>query len=241
MTFSDRRIVKLVSEHFVPVWESVAPVSTATFELGDGRVLKGTVGGEIAVFFCLPDGRTYDILPALQSPNITLRGIEKALGEFKQVKASPETEVPRLHAWAIWEMGVYEDPNSDINAFLAGTTDETSPSAAKPDPSLRPKSKEKLALRLKVQDPAHRTMERMVASKSGMIFGEERTVVVEPGGYRYYSYRIHELLSKLPLRTPLELRTTVFEDILEMKLESRDEVFTADSDPEPFAFTEEEE
>ena len=66
MTFSDNRVVRLLKEKFISVWTSVAPVQTATFDLGGGRSVKGTVGGEIALYFCRPDGKVFDILPALQ-------------------------------------------------------------------------------------------------------------------------------------------------------------------------------
>ncbi len=213
MTFSDRRIVEFVTKHFIPVWESVAPVSIATFELGDGRILKGTVGGEIAVFFCLPDGRTFDILPALQSPTVTLRAIEAARKAFEEVRTDPEPTITARHAKAI--EGV-------------------------PTP-IRPKNKETLADRLRAEDAATRTLSKMMFSKSAVITGEERFVVVEPAGLSYYMWGVHWLLSQSPLRSPQELRKPVFEGVLEMKLEARNEVFTTDSSPEPFMFVDEEE
>jgi len=63
---------------FIPVWESVAPVRTVTFDLGEGRKLKGSVSGEIAIYFCDTDGKVFDILPALQSPAATLNAMKEA-------------------------------------------------------------------------------------------------------------------------------------------------------------------
>lgn len=212
MTFSDKRIVEFVTKHFVPVWESVAPVSTATFDLGDGRSLKGTVGGEIAIFFCFPDGRAFDVLPALQSPNVTFRAIQEAQGHYETFRARPEETVPAYHVRQI----VGLNPP-------------------------RPKAKQTLAERLKDEDAATRALTMMSGSKTMAITGEERFVVIEPSGLGYYKQGIHRLLASTTLRTPLELRKPVFEDVLEMKLVGRDEVFTPDSSPEPFMYIEEEE
>ena len=33
------------------------------FDLGDGRTVRGTVSGEIALYFCRPDGKVFDIVP----------------------------------------------------------------------------------------------------------------------------------------------------------------------------------
>jgi hypothetical protein len=103
-------------------------------------------------------------------------------------------------------------------------------------PPSRPKSKEKLAHRLTDKDAATRATSMMVGSKSGLMIGPEPEVVVEPAGLSTYTYYIHKLLVEKPLRMPQELRKTVFEEILEMKLDSRHEVFRADSEPEPFMF-----
>ncbi len=65
----------MLKEDFIPVWEAVAPVRTVTFNMGEGRTLKGSVSGEIAVYFCDPRGKVFDILPALQSPAATLNAI----------------------------------------------------------------------------------------------------------------------------------------------------------------------
>ena len=45
MTFSHRRVIELIQSEFVAVWESVAPVRTATFALGDGKKITGTIDG----------------------------------------------------------------------------------------------------------------------------------------------------------------------------------------------------
>ena len=78
----------MLMNDFIPVWESVAPVRTVTFDLGEGRKLKGSVSGEIAIYFCDTDGKVFDILPALQSPAATLVAMKEAkrfYGEMEKV------------------------------------------------------------------------------------------------------------------------------------------------------------
>src|SRR3712207_286240 len=72
----------------IPVWETAAPVQVAVFDLGDGKTVKGTVGGEIAIYFCRPDGKVFDILPALQSPKRTLEAIREALAFYDRTGAA---------------------------------------------------------------------------------------------------------------------------------------------------------
>lgn len=89
MTFSDTRIVEFINDNFIPVWESVSPVRTVTFELGEGRKVKGTISGEIALYFCTPQGEVFDILPALQSQVATLAAMKEALAFYQKNSAGP--------------------------------------------------------------------------------------------------------------------------------------------------------
>ena len=96
MTFSDSRVVQLVKDSFVAAWESVAPVSIGVFDLGDGRTVRGVMSGEIAIYFCRPDGKVFDILPALQSPHVTYWAIRNALDFYRETGAAEEAIV-RYH------------------------------------------------------------------------------------------------------------------------------------------------
>jgi len=52
-------------------------------------------------------------------------------------------------------------------------------------------------------------------------------------------FKIHPLRAKSPLESPQDLKKPVFEEILKMKPEGRDEVFTTASSPEPFRHVDE--
>jgi len=105
VTFSDSRIVKLLQDEFIPVWESVSPVREVTFDLGEGRSVSGTVGGEIAIYFCTPEGYVFDILPALQSPVATKQAMEEALAFYKTSQAKLTND--SINSWHLQRMRNY--------------------------------------------------------------------------------------------------------------------------------------
>ncbi len=218
MTFSDKRVVDLIKENFVAVWESVAPVKTATFDLGDGRSIKGTVGGEIAIYFCRPDGGVYDILPALQSPAVTYTAIESAL-EFYRKTGANLGATRRLHMERVgWnEPGAAAFDLSDIG------------SQRLPDWSQSP-HKKSLEYRLAVGDPGTRALSEMSLSKVGMVTPAESITVVEPGGGELYGPPIHYALSVASeLVLPESWKNFVFETVLGQKLEGGDYHFNSTS------------
>ncbi len=201
MTFSDRRVVDLVRDHFVPVWESAAPVKIATFDLGDGRALRGTVGGEIAIYFCRPDGIVFDILPALHSPHVTYWAIRKALDFYRHTGAT-DAAIAEYHRR---ELLALKEPSEESLA-----------------------SRRKLAERKTSPDAATRTMSEMAFGKTGNLlaveqsfqpaeaffFAPENLVVVEPGGLSIFERAVHEAFATAPLRTPAAWKEPVFVGIL---------------------------
>ena len=204
MTFSDKRIIEAASKTFTPVWESVAPASVAEFDLGDGKKVRGTVGGEIALYFCRPDGMVFDCLPALQSPAITLAAIKRAATFYASSKGAP---IEAILAY-----------NAERRDAIAKEQGITSKKAA----DVVAAAHEKLKKRLAMGGPADRIMITALLSKSAIGLGSgapESVTVVEPGGLWLYAIQVHDLLSKNGLRTPQELKTFVFEGILDQKLE----------------------
>lgn len=215
MTFSTRPIIDLVQKNFVPVWESVAPVSTATFDLGDGKELKGTVGGEIAIYFCRPDGTVFDILPALQSPAATRLAIEEALAFYRQTDAKLE-DVQRYHG----------------EKFAAGlgpagndvTWREFAQSSQLSNLSERTwrdfPHKKHLEYRRDRADAGTRSLGEMSLSKTLVVTPKEEVLVVEPGGRELYEHRLHQRFSVAhALVPPSEWKSFLFEEVLGHKLE----------------------
>ena len=91
----------MLKDDFVPVWESVAEVKTVTFDLGEGRSFRGSISGEIAIYFCDVDGVVLDILPALQSPAATLQAMKEAWELHKQVQEGQEQLSPQPQEFQI--------------------------------------------------------------------------------------------------------------------------------------------
>lgn len=112
MTFSDSRISKFLQENFIVQWEAVSPVRLVKFDLGEGRSFSGTVNGEIALYFCDAHGKVFDILPALQSPVVTLTRIKEAYAFFT------------IHAGKTSNQAVREDTNSKFQFGFGEITDE---------------------------------------------------------------------------------------------------------------------
>lgn len=191
MTFSDSKVVAFINEHFVPVWESVSPVRTVQFELGEGRSVKGTISGEIALYFCTPEGLVFDILPALQSPAATLEAMKEAASFARVKKDHPATsvrvfqegrmkEIAALHLdESVKKQGLSELPKRDPNARYL----------------FQQKSMEGLALRdqhiNEAVDAATADMRMMMTSKVLMVMPTgSPLIVVEPGGKDYYRWEV---------------------------------------------------
>ncbi len=187
-------MVKIINENFVPAWESVAPVSVAVFDLGDGRTVRGTMGGEIALYFCRPDGKVFDIFPALHSPHATYWAIQDALSFYRETGAT-DRAINQRHA-------------AKFERMLAMKQGLATPAIerAKLDERMKQKS-----------DAGTRALGVMAYSKSG-ISAPEPVVVIEPGGLDYYKRRVHEVLSTSKPRTPQEWKEQIFVTILDQKL-----------------------
>ena len=207
MTFSDKRVVDLVTERMIPVWESVAPVSIAVFDLGDGRKVKGTMGGEIALYFCRPDGKVFEILPALHSPHVTYWAIKNAL-EFYDKTGATDEAIRAYHT---------EKHNEMVLAAAGVATPDARRSIA------RRKSKEASA------DKATRDMGEMMMSKTGIVSGPEPITVIEPGGLELHKRAIHEAMKTATMMTPQEWKERVFVEILQEELKGGESEYDVDS------------
>jgi hypothetical protein len=206
VTFSDKRVVDFVKDRFIPVWESVAPVSIAKFNLGDGRIVKGTMGGEIALYFCRPDGKVFDILPALHSPHVTYWAIRNALEFYDRTGATDEA-IRTYHGRKFAEM------------VLSGKGDAT-PEAERSITKRRSKEKS--------SDGGTRALGEMTLSKSGWSEPEAITVV-EPGGLELHKRDVHQAMKDAPLRTPEEWKRIVFETILKEEIRGGEFEYDVDS------------
>lgn len=200
----------------MPVWESVVPTKVATFHLGEGRTFRSTVGGEIATYFCRPDGIVYDLLPGLQSPETTRRAILEAI---KLARTGPSDPAIREYHRQALEQRI---------ALTGGAVTEAARAAHR-----------RIAALMESPDPGTRFMTEMAQTK--MAAGGQRRpprapsprletiVVVETGGLPLYRQRIHEAFLEAPLRTPREWKEPVFHDILGVPIEGGEFHFDIDT------------
>ena len=205
MTFSDSRVVDFAREHFTPVWESAAPIKVAIFDLGDGKEVKGTLGGEIALWFCRPDGTVFDVLPGLQSPAYTLEAMQQALAFYEETGATDEA-IREHHG-----LRLSED-------FGVAPTDPAAAALLGPVSFRTLEHQAELDRRRELGDPATATMAEMALSKVAIIDPEPITVV-EPGGLPHYRFHVHRMLAlEDARRTPDDWKLHVFETILHQDL-----------------------
>ena len=215
MTFSDSRIVKALKKDWMPVWESVSDVRQVTFDLGDGREVSGTVGGEIAIYFCDEQGQVFDILPALQSPAATLRAIEAAHAFYE--KCDGKVDAKTVREFQVERMREHLDAIFDIHPerFTAlmdqkrkpGEPLSTIPSVADlpdvavqqvPADAIHPGTAANEEYRQRAistaLDDATREMRLMVFSKTAAVTPSEgKITIVEPGGRGYYQWQVGQL------------------------------------------------
>ena len=216
VTFSHKDVIELISKNFVPVWESVAPVRVAIFDLGDGKEVRGTVGGEIVLYFCRPDGKVFDMIPALQTPHVTYWGIKNALEFYNRTKATDKA-LKDYHGFLAKEMERLGQ--GDTNDRLERT-------------------KKYLKLRELSWDPGSHDIGRMVGNKSGTHSGGEAITIFQPGGLDFYRRQIHGLMTGAAPQTPEEWKQTIFVKVLEVELKGGVERYNLNT-LEPFAIIEE--
>ncbi len=66
--YANKEISARMRDHFVLHWQSVRPVPTVSIDFGDGRKLQRTITGNSAHYALNAEGRPFDVLPGLYSP-----------------------------------------------------------------------------------------------------------------------------------------------------------------------------
>jgi hypothetical protein len=164
------------------------------------------MGGEIALYFCRPDGKVFDILPALHSPHVTYWAIKNAL-EFYDRTGATDVAIERFHVERLAEMiksgaGI---PTREARRSLARKR-------AKYDSS----------------DRGTQALSEMADSKTSAE-GPESITVVEPGGLEMHKRAVHQAMASRSPLTPQEWKVRVFEQILEEELKGGEFVYDVDT------------
>lgn len=228
MTFSDESVARFVNKNFVAAWESVAPVSLATFDLGNGKKLTGAYGGNIALYLCDSKGRVLDVLPALQTPTVTLRWLKQSwelVWRMKEIESdSRESALASFHARRADQPDLKPERVTDPLVRVLSKTGEASDGALKPRKAPLEEMAGKCMAVPKFKPPQEgpRKMGKADPVEGGKI------LVVVAGGLTPYTRQIDRFLGEGPLRTPEQCKKHVFETVLGEKLEGRKDVFVTD-------------
>jgi len=190
----------MLTEDFVPAWQSVSPVRIVTFDLGEGRSLKGTVNGEIAIYFCDSSGKVFDILPALQSPAVTLKAMKEAQEFYKKHdgKVTTGNVISYHHAWMKKVAGerydklfsegyvIFSEPDDLVKEKASVLFPESKRGEVKRDSYIR------ASLDDATMDIRLMTMSKvaLIPSRENLGITGEAMTVVEPGGLGYYQWQI---------------------------------------------------
>ncbi len=200
MTFSTSAVCNAIRSTFTPVWESVSDTTVARFDLGQGEMVQGTIGGEIMLYFCRPDGIVFDAVPALQSPAVVLKAIERAAEFWNTSQGAPDEAIR-----------AYNQERTDSIAQEQGlTATEAVERVAE--------AHAKLQMLLLMGSAADDAMATSVYSKTLVVTPAETVTVVEPGGYWLYALQVHARIAHNGLQTPMEWKNVMFEDILGQNL-----------------------
>jgi hypothetical protein len=208
VTFSDHRVAGFVRENFAAVWETAAEVNTATYDLGEGEEVKATVGGEIALYFCRPDGKVFDILPALQSPKVTLAAMKRAAAFYRETGATDAAISAYHHGALVSLLKEQGSPDPEEGAKMwerAATERMARPELPRPAP--RDPEPGTAALR-------DITAKAVVAPPSG-----PPITIMQPRGLDAFRAELHAALSASPPKDPAGWKKYIFEGLLGQSLE----------------------
>ena len=100
VTFSDRAVADHLNASFESAWINVRPVPIVQAIHPDGRVEETPFNGNVLTHFCTPDGRVFDIVPGVVSPEEFLSRAKLAAELWDLIRTSddPASTVARYHA-----------------------------------------------------------------------------------------------------------------------------------------------
>ena len=239
MTFSESNVVKLVQESFIPVWESVSEVTTAIYDLGEGKEVRATMNGEIAIYFCRPDGKVYDIVPALQSPKVTYEAMKQALKFYQETGATDEAirAYHQKQLEALVAATDSPDPTQDIENWKrfakermsrpgelrVGLFDATQPPpigapAGSPLKDLPPVEMPAYVTLSDPKSPKRDTINNIAAKSFVVPQAEAPILIFQPRGINTFAAELHAALSLEAPKEPERWKKYIFEDLLGQSL-----------------------
>jgi hypothetical protein len=239
VTFSESTIVKFVQENFVPVWESVSEVTTAIYDLGEGNEVRATMNGEIAIYFCRPDGKVYDIIPGLQSPKVTYEAMKKALTFYQETGATDEAIMAyhQKELEALVAATNSPDAKQDVeNWKKLAEARMANPGQLSVEEGMTTPMKKGIepAPILTLRDPKKPGRDTIndIAAKAVVVpRAAPPILIIQPRGINTFAAELHAALSLSPSKEVDLWKEYIFEDLLGQKLDGGETVrFDINSD-----------
>jgi len=201
--FSDEATARIMGELYECAWECVRPVPRVEIDFGDGRKLMRTLQGNVATHLCTADGRVFDIIPGLATPE----GYRKRLHDgaalanvFKALWGRPERLVADYHREL--ERGVTRERVDEIKSYVDFSKS-----------GIEGSIKKALAGALEATMAADQTKRRAERPVADALRADvEYNVKVRMP-------MIHKLLAEKPLAAPADLTAGLFRDILGYDIE----------------------
>ena len=193
VVFAEESLVAYLEEHFVAAWESVSELSQVSKHPEQSSELPGVLSGDIAVYFCRPDGQVLDILPGLNSPETTLAAMKAVVDLYDQSNRGQDVEC------------ILDYHQAKLESLIELNSIDT--------PSV-----EELALRSQIGSLAQQLNELRVLAHLPI----EKLEPISMTPKFTYKREVHERFTNVRrLRSPEQWKATVFEAILRIPLDAR--------------------
>ncbi len=102
--FSQQDLADEMADRFECCWVSMGRVPFATIDLGNGQVVEQTIGGNIITWFCLGDGRAFDVQPGLLDVPSYRAALRRAAASHRSLTGggndAPESQLAQAIAMA---------------------------------------------------------------------------------------------------------------------------------------------
>jgi len=213
---ADPAVGKYVNEHFVSSFQKVA-----TFRIVNGQ----KQGGNVATYFCAPDGRVLHVIPGPVNATVFLReakwvveSAHKAIEESQKTKRPFKVIFREMHAAKLkQDYGIVVEPIAfDVDTDGQGALSYRDPTGQPLAPVLRPAPLEGPDVTLAAADFSERQAKEAAAPNARML--------LDKGGRRIVAgnqAQGHMLLAAHCLQPIEKLYGTVFEGILGEKITTK--------------------
>ncbi len=209
MSLSDENFVSFLMNDVIPSWENVRDPIKVDLNMGDGRTVHRTIGGNTVLYLVAPNGYVVDAFPGVYRPEDILPELSKSL----QIVNRPTSEWTEYHRAAVnpplWQTSMNMG-KSMVEAPLIeklGLTPPADEVAIVVDESHIPRTRQEARLLVGAAD---NETDQQVANNAVTIDSLTNLRDLRP--------LVHALLSNR-LRTPAYLKVEMFKELLKIPID----------------------